>query len=141
MEPRSPARIFRQRAALGMASPRVLIVDDDKTMVAVMSAVLKAGGFQVSAAFDAAQGFMFAQKDPPDLILLDMNMPAGGGAGTWQRLQHSARTQNVPVVFVTAESKPGLEQEVLRQGAVAFIQKPFDPTTLAERVRAILERK
>ena len=124
-----------------MATPRVLIVDDDKTMVAVMTAVLKAGGFQVSAAFDAAQGFMFAQKDPPDLILLDMNMPAGGGAGTWQRLQQSARTRSVPVVFVTAESKPGLEQEVLRQGAVGFIQKPFDPATLADRVRGFLEKR
>ena len=124
-----------------MGNPRVLVIDDDKTMVAVMTAVLKADGFQVSAAFDAAQGFMFAQKDPPDLILLDMNMPAGGGAGTWQRLQHSARTQSIPVVFVTAETKAGLEQEVLRQGAVGFIQKPFDPVTLAERVRGFLERK
>ena len=124
-----------------MVAPRILVIDDDKTMVAVMSAALKAGGFQVSTAFDAAQGFMFATKDPPDLILLDINMPAGGGVGAWQRLQHSARTQSVPVVFVTIESKPGLEQEVLRQGAIGFIHKPFDPSTFAERIRGFLEKK
>lgn len=124
-----------------MANPRILVIDDDKTMVAVMSAALKAAGFQVSAAFDAAQGFMFATKDPPDLILLDINMPAGGGVGAWQRLQHSARTQSVPVVFVTIESKPGLEQEVLRQGAIGFIHKPFDPSTFAERIKGFLEKK
>ena len=120
-----------------MANPRVLIIDDDKTMVAVMTAALKAGGFLVTAAFDGMQGFMFATKDPPDLILLDLSMPAGGGAHTWQRLQNSAKTQGIPVVFVTAEARPGFEREVVSQGAVGYIAKPFDPATLADRVREI----
>jgi CheY-like chemotaxis protein len=120
-----------------MSKPRVLVIDDDKTMCAVMNAALRAGGFDVTTAFDAAQGFMFAQKDPPDLILLDLSMPAGGGAQAWRRLQMSAHTQTVPVIFVTAEARPGFEEEVRAQGAIGFIAKPFDPTTFAGRVREI----
>ncbi|MFI5235229.1 MAG: two-component system response regulator [Gemmatimonadales bacterium] len=124
-----------------MVDPRILIIDDDKAIVAVMTAALTAGGFRVTVAFDAMQGFMFATKNPPDLILLDLSMPAGGGAQTWRRLQGSARTQGIPVVFVTAEARPGFEREVLSQGAVGYIAKPFDPTTLADQVQGFLARK
>jgi CheY-like chemotaxis protein len=121
-----------------MASQKILIIDDDKTVVAAMSGALKAAGFQVSGAFDAAQGFMFATKDPPDLILLDLNMPAGGGLGAWQRLRASARTQNVPVVFVSAMAKAGFEQEAKSQGALGFIAKPVDVSKLADQIRGFL---
>ena len=85
-----------------MAAHRVLIIDDDKTLVALMTALLRKEGFQVLAAFDGMSGFMTAQKQRPDLILLDVQMPAGGGAGVWERLSASANTQGIPVVYVTA---------------------------------------
>lgn len=121
-----------------MANPKILIIDDDRTVVTAISGALRASGFQVAAAFDAAQGFMFANRDVPDLILLDLSMPAGGGLGVWQRLRTSTRTLGIPVVFVSANAQPGFEQEALSQGAAGFIPKPVDVTALASRIKGIL---
>lgn len=123
-----------------MAPKRVLIIDDDKAMLATMTSLLVKGGFQVFAAFDAASGFMTAQKQRPDLILLDVQMPAGGGAGVWQRLRSSAHTAGIPVVYVTATTSPGFAEEVEAQGAAGYIQKPFDPETFAATVQAFFRR-
>lgn len=123
-----------------MPAKRVLIIDDDKTMVVLMTALLRKEGFLVLAAFDGASGFMTAQKERPDLILLDMQMPAGGGAAVQQRLSASAHTQGIPVVYVTASVTPGLEQEVTAHGAAGFIHKPFDPETFGATVQAYFKR-
>ena len=121
-----------------MANPKILIIDDDKTVVTAVSGALRAAGFQVIAAFDGAQGFMFANREVPDLILLDLNMPAGGGLGVWQRLRGSTRTLGIPVVFVSATAQPGFEKEALSQGAVGFVAKPVDLKALAIQVKGIL---
>ena len=123
-----------------MAPKRVLIIDDDKTLVTLMTALLRKAGYQPFAAFDAASGFMMAQKERPDLILLDLQMPAGGGEGVWKRLCMSAHTSAIPVVYVTATSAPGFEAEAEAQGAAGVIRKPFDPVTFAERVGAFFKR-
>ena len=123
-----------------MAAHRVLIIDDDKTLVALMTALLRKEGFQVLAAFDGMSGFMTAQKQRPDLILLDVQMPAGGGAGVWERLSASANTQGIPVVYVTATATPGFAEEVTSQGAAGFIQKPFDPEIFGATVKGFFKR-
>src|SRR5574338_34022 len=104
-----------------MATKRVLVIDDDKTMVTLMTALLRKSGFEVLAAFDGASGFMVAQKQRPDLILLDMQMPAGGGEAVWKRLGASAHTSAIPVVYVTATSSPGFAAEAEAQGAAGVI--------------------
>lgn len=123
-----------------MAPKRVLIIDDDKTIVTLMTALLRKGGYQVLAAFDGASGFMTAQRERPDLILLDLQMPAGGGEAVWKRLCSSAHTSGIPVVYVTATSSPGFAAEVEAQGAAGFIRKPFDPETFTERVGEFFKR-
>jgi DNA-binding response OmpR family regulator len=123
-----------------MAPKRVLIIDDDKTLVTLMTALLRKEGFLVLAAFDAASGFMVAQKERPDLILLDLQMPAGGGEGVWKRLSSSAHTQGIPVVYVSATSSPGFAAEAEAQGAAGFIRKPFEPEHFAERVQGFFKR-
>lgn len=123
-----------------MAPKRVLIIDDDKTLVTLMTALLRKAGFQVFPAFDGASGFMLAQKERPDLILLDLQMPAGGGEAVWKRLTSSTKTSGIPVVYVTATSTPGFAAEVEAQGAAGFIRKPFDPETFAERVGDFFKR-
>lgn len=123
-----------------MAAKRVLIIDDDKVLVTLMTALLRKGGFQVFAAFDAASGFMVAQKERPDLILLDLQMPAGGGEGVWKRLQSSGHTSGIPVVYVSATSDPGFAAAAEAQGAAGFIGKPFEPEHFAERVNDFFKR-
>ena len=123
-----------------MATKRVLIIDDDKTMVTLMTALLRKAGFEALAAFDGASGFMVAQKQRPDLILLDVQMPAGGGEAVWKRLHASAHTQGIPVVYVTGTDTPGFAVEAEAQGAAGVIKKPFDPEHFAERVTDFFKR-
>ena len=123
-----------------MAPKRVLIIDDDKTLVTLMTALLRKEGFQVLVAFDGASGFMIAQKERPDLILLDLQMPAGGGQAVWKRLSASTHTSGIPVVYVTATNTPGFAAEVEAEGAAGFIQKPFEPEHFAERVQSFFRR-
>jgi CheY-like chemotaxis protein len=123
-----------------MAPRRVLIIDDDKTLVTLMTTLLRKAGYQVLAAFDGMSGFMTAQKERPDLILLDLQMPAGGGDAVWKRLKASAHTSAIPVVYVTATAAPGFAKEVEDQGAAGFIRKPFEPEHFAERVDEFFKR-
>lgn len=123
-----------------MQPKKILIIDDDKTMVTLMTALLRKGGHSVSASFDAASGFMVAQKERPDLILLDLQMPAGGGAATWKRLQNSGHTSAIPVVYVTATSPAGFAAEAEAQGAAGFIRKPFEPESFLARVEEFFKR-
>jgi DNA-binding response OmpR family regulator len=123
-----------------MPGPRVLIIDDDKMIVTLMTALLRKEGFEVISAFDGASGYMAAQKQHPDLILLDMQMPAGGGASVRKRLHDSGHTNGIPVVYVTATAEPGFAEQVIAEGAAGFIQKPFDPETFGARVRSFFRR-
>src|SRR5689334_59036 len=123
-----------------MDPKRILIIDDDKTLVTLMTALLKKGGHQVFSAFDAASGVMTAQKQRPDLILLDLQMPAGGGDAAWKRLHMSAHTTAIPVVYVSATSSPGFAAEAEAQGAAGFIRKPFEPEHFLERVEEFFKR-
>ncbi len=123
-----------------MTAKRVLIIDDDKVMVTLMTTLLRKAGLEVIAAFDGMTGFMAAQKQRPDLILLDMQMPAGGGEAVWKRLASSAHTSAIPVVYVTATAGAGFAAEAESQGAAGVIRKPFEPEHFAERVLDFFKR-
>lgn len=121
--------------------PKVLVIDDDKNLVALFSADLRAAGYHVLAAYDAMQGFMLAQRDVPALILLDLQLPAGGGLQLLEKVAASSKTHAIPVVMVTATTDAKLEAETKAKGAVAFIRKPVDRAALIALVKEQLERK
>src|SRR5690349_7563436 len=123
-----------------MQPKKILIVEDDKTMVTLMTAMLRKGGHTVFAGFDAAAGRMVPQKERPDLILLDLQMPAGGGAATWKRLRMSAHTSSIPGVYGTATGPAGFAAEAEAQGAAGFIRKPFEPESFLARVEEFFKR-
>ena len=76
--------------------PKVLVIDDDASFIGFISALLRVAGYAPVVAFDAMQGLMFAQREGPAVILLDLNMPAGGGMQLLERLQKSPKAQGVP---------------------------------------------
>jgi len=116
----------------------VLLVDDDNVFLLTIGVRLKSMGYVVHAAKDAANAITVVRKTNPDVIVLDISLPAGDGflvAGRLQKLIVSAAT---PIIFVTASEKPGLRERAMKQGAVAFLAKPFDATTLADAVESAL---
>jgi CheY-like chemotaxis protein len=82
---------------------------------------------------------MYAQQDPPAIILLDMQMPAGGGMNLLQRVQGIAKLRNIPIIVVTASTDEGLVEEVRAKGARGLLQKPVDRDRLVNLVLSILE--
>ena len=116
----------------------VLLIDDDNVFLLTIGVRLKSMGYTVHAAKDAANAISVARKTNPDVIVLDVSLPAGDGflvAGRLQKLIVSAAT---PIIFVTASENPSLRERAMKLGAVAFLTKPFDATTLADAIETAL---
>jgi CheY-like chemotaxis protein len=120
--------------------PKVLIVDDDQQLILLLASHLRGAGYPTLAAVDAVQGFMFAQREQPGLVLLDVAMPAGGGLSLLEKLVKTLRTQLIPVIVITASSDPGIEAAARAKGAAAFLRKPIDRDALLAAVEAALAR-
>lgn len=115
----------------------VLVVEDDETLAAAVSLRLKAEGYRVLEAHDALAGVSVAVKEQPDLMVLDLNMPAGGGLSVVERVQRQVPTA-IPVIFTTGSKEDGVLERVLSLRPVAFFEKPYDGAELAAMVRTAL---
>ncbi|HEX4633170.1 MAG TPA: response regulator [Gemmatimonadales bacterium] len=118
---------------------KVLIIDDDRALAQLFASHLRAAGYVPLIGEDAMQGFMFAQREVPDVILLDLSMPAGGGMLVFDRLAKSAKTARIPVVVITALEDPKVEADSTARGARAVLHKPVDKDTLLKQVATVLE--
>ncbi len=103
---------------------KVLVADDDKVFVELVSSRFRGQGFEVQVAFDVMQAMMGAMKAPPDVILLDVKMPGGTGFDALRRLKANGKTAAIPVIVISALEEPGISDKVQGLGAAAFIPKP-----------------
>lgn len=122
-----------------MAKKRILVVDDEKDFVKMLKFRLEANGYEVIPAFDGNQGLRLAQKEKPDLIILDIMMPGGDGHLVCERLKMSSFTWSIPIIFLTARSRPGDEAKAYELGAKYFLKKPYEPEVLLETVKRALK--
>ncbi len=108
-----------------MAGPRkkILIVDDDKTVHTMLKMVFEKAGYQVFAALDAMQGLMMARQVKPDLIVLDLMMPAGGGVSVYERLQMMAGTFQVPFLIYSSLNRAEIDKLIQEGPTVAIVGK------------------
>ena len=113
-----------------MEKKRVLVVDDDEDLVRILSVNLMAEGMDVSTAFDGTTAVMRAHKDQPDLIILDIKMPAGDGFSVVEKLRISTKTFAIPIIFLSAMPKEDMEGKALEAGALCYFSKPFDMDVL-----------
>jgi CheY-like chemotaxis protein len=121
-----------------MPPPRILVVDDDRATVMLVTRILQRGGYAVISAMDPVQGLGIAQREVPAVIVSDLGMPAGGGFNFLEGLGRSSRTQAIPVVVLTASADPAHAARALEAGAVQVLQKPVDGPALLEAIRGIL---
>src|SRR5882724_4204706 len=89
-----------------ISMPKILIADDSRFQVQALTSWLSPKGFEVITALDAIQAWMSALRASPDLILLDINMPAGNGLEILKRLRNSPKTQRIPVIVITGDEDP-----------------------------------
>lgn len=117
---------------------KILIVDDDEQIVFLLASRLKANNYEIIVAYDALQAVAKAFSEKPDLILLDIKMPAGSGISVMDNLRNSADTALIPVIVITAYPSTEIQQKVKEMGAVGFISKPFKAEDVLPRIRRVL---
>jgi CheY-like chemotaxis protein len=113
---------------------RVLVVDDDPRITALLRDYLAGAGYQVDLAQHGGDALTLIQHDPPDVVLLDIEMPGMNGFDVLQRLR--AGYPSVPVIIVTANSDIAVTGQALAKGAFNCITKPFELSRIAEAVQA-----
>ena len=117
---------------------RILVVEDDKNIALALAIRLRAAGYDVVTAPDAVLAVSMALKHRPDLILLDILMPAGNGFLVAERLQDLEVLLGVPCIFLTASRQSGLRAQARRLGAAGFFEKPYEAGELLATIRETL---
>ena len=115
----------------------ILIADDDRLLARVLSTRLTRAGYKVVAVYDAMQAIMTALRNPPDAILLDVNMPGGTGLQVLRQLKNSIRTNRVPIIVISGSFDPEMAATVKSLGADEVMTKPPD----CERLEAMLKAR
>jgi two-component system response regulator MtrA len=119
----------------------ILIIDDDPDWVQMISMRLQREGYQVEVALDAVDGVSQTIKLKPDLVLLDIIVPEGGGVGVLEKLRANANTFNIPVIVVTAISDKQTVEAMEELGISGYFVKPADMGKLMEKIEEVLIKK
>ncbi|MBD2167707.1 hybrid sensor histidine kinase/response regulator [Calothrix membranacea FACHB-236] len=119
----------------------ILIVDDNPTNLSVLSAALSSAGFKFRVAVNGESAIAQVERNPPELILLDVQMPGIDGFETCRRLKANPANQNIPIIFTTALADIESKTKGFSLGAVDYIPKPFSQEEVLARVRVHLQLK
>ena len=134
------AGVPERPAAEGRRGIRVLLVDDEDNLRKVMRDLLDRDGFDVAEARDGVEALAQADRNAPDVIVLDLNLPGLSGYDVLQRLRAHPATARTPVVVLTAKGDEDNEVRVFELGADDFLTKPFRARALSARLEAVLGR-
>ncbi|MGA9527778.1 MAG: response regulator [Terriglobales bacterium] len=128
----------RQLSLKPVHRSKIMIVDDDPAIRQALNLRLRANNYEIVSASDGYSALALAQKERPDLILLDLGLPAGDGFAVLNNLQQFPTLSLIPVIVLTARDPQANESRSLKSGAVAFFQKPADNEELLSVVRICL---
>jgi CheY-like chemotaxis protein len=106
--------------------PKILIADDSRVYLHLISGWLQDRSFEVVVASDAIQAFVMATQHQPDAVVLDISMPGGSGIDVLKKLKLSTRTKHIPVLVVTGNAGNEMRSLVKRLGAADLLEKPLD---------------
>jgi len=119
------------------APPRVLVVDDDDAIRALLTRYLRLEGYEVEEAADGQSAVSSVERRTPDLVLLDRMLPAHDGLDILARMR---RITDVPIILLTAMGAEGDRVMGLKLGADDYVVKPFSPPELVARISSVLRR-
>lgn len=113
---------------------KILIVEDDADINRALTIRLESAGYRVLSAQDGLIGLTTAVKERPDIMILDISMPAGDGFSIVERLRASSEGGEIPFIMLTASKRPEFRQLAEELGAFAYFEKPYESAALLEKV-------
>jgi len=122
-----------------MDKKKILIVDDEQDLLQTMNERLRANGYEVATAADGVSAISVAQREKPDLILLDIGLPAGDGFSVIRRVKSLGPIALTPIIVITALEALTNKERALEAGAKAFFQKPIDIEALLAAIEKTLQ--
>ena len=117
---------------------RVLLVDDEPSIVKMVGKRLEVEGFEVLIAMDGQEGLTKARAESPDLIVLDLMLPKLNGYEVCTMLKQDTRYQAIPIILFTAKAQEKDEQLGMECGANAYVRKPFRAQELTDKIRSLI---
>jgi DNA-binding response OmpR family regulator len=123
-----------------MSNKKILIVEDDADVRLGYQVLLKANHYDTLIATDSSAAISEARKHQPDLIILDLGLPAGDGFLVLDRLQANTYLSVIPVIVISARDVRGNEERVLKEGARAYLQKPWNDDELLTLIAKLAGR-
>jgi len=120
--------------------PNILIVEDEAALVELLTYNLQKAGFRTAVARDGDEAMLAVEETRPDLVLLDWMLPYVSGIEICRRLRRDTDTRDLPIILLTARSEEDDRVRGLEAGADDYVIKPFSPTELVARVRAVMRR-
>ena len=121
-------------------SQRILVVDDDKQIVRLVTAYLEQGGFRVFTAYNGSTALHIIRRERPDLVVLDLMLPDQDGWDITRTIRADPTLADTPIIMLTARIEDADKIVGLELGADDYITKPFRPREVVARVRAVLRR-
>jgi DNA-binding response OmpR family regulator len=122
-----------------MAEKRILVVEDEKDLVEILSVRLEASGYKVIAAYDGQEGLDKAKKEKPDLIILDLMLPKVDGYKVCCLLKFDEKYKKIPIIMFTARAQESDRKLGEEAGADGYITKPFEPKALLDKIAELLK--
>jgi two-component system phosphate regulon response regulator PhoB len=122
------------------ARGRILLVEDDSALVALLTYHFEREDFEIESTPDGEDALLIARENPPDLVILDWMLEGLSGIEVCRRLRRMSETANVPIIMLTARGEEGDRIRGLETGADDYVIKPFSPRELVARVLAVLRR-
>ncbi len=134
----SSLRVEHQSA---MPKPKILVIEDERALVEVLTYNLEREGFEVLSATDGREGLRQAQLRLPDLVVLDLMLPVMPGLEVCRELRTGTRTRDIPIVMLTAKAEESDQLVGFAMGADDYVTKPYSMKVLIQRVKKELRRR
>jgi two-component system phosphate regulon response regulator PhoB len=126
---------------IAMSKQKILVIEDERPLVEVLSCNLEREGFEAISAYDGQEGLRQAQLKLPDLIVLDLMLPQKPGLEVCRELKQGPRTRDIPIIMVTAKAEESDQLVGFATGADDYVTKPYSTKVLIQRIKKELRRR
>lgn len=117
---------------------KVLVVEDNRDNLRLITYALQHSGYEVVTAVTAAEGVALALSEAPFFVIMDINLPDFDGLEATRRIRASDADDNLPIIAITSYAMAGDRNRILAAGCTAYFEKPIDPLTIVARIHRVI---